>query len=203
MDKQTVKLIFDTLYSDVNGYELSRQGREKLPYQDKALTYGEVTPETFDHILQQVQPAEGELFYDLGCGTGKAVLLAHLYYDFAESHGIELLSELSNTGNSILARYDKEFKHTLSEKKQTQNLSIEQGDFLTTDISKANIVFAHSTCFYDEFMMQLDRKLQTLQSGARVITVSKPLYSESFKLLDSESEHMAWGKATVFYYKRV
>jgi len=75
------KSVFESLYSEVNGYEISSQARKKISFASKAHTYGEVTLEGFSAMLKEIQIPPGGVFYDLGSGTGKGVILASLFVE--------------------------------------------------------------------------------------------------------------------------
>ena len=94
MDFNIAKSIFESLYTGVNGYTISSQARKDLPYASKAHTYGEVTPEGFSKILSDADVKSGGYFYDLGSGTGKAVVLASLFGNFSKLVGIEIIKNL-------------------------------------------------------------------------------------------------------------
>ena len=53
--------------------------------------YGEAEIDSFAWVLHHAHPKPGEVFYDLGSGLGKAVILAFLLHDFQKLVGIELL----------------------------------------------------------------------------------------------------------------
>lgn len=203
VDFKTAENIFNQLYGDVNGYLISSQARQKLSYYDKAHTYGEVRPDTFYNILSQVKPQPGEIFYDLGCGTGKPVILASFLFDFSKCVGIEILKDIWHAAESIRKRYESEFIPHLVGRPDGQIVEFVNGNFLEVDFTDADIVFAHSTCLHDELWVQLIRKLELLKPGARVITVTKNLLSPYFAQEHVDSLRMGWGEATVYYYKRV
>src|SRR4051812_20387328 len=75
--------VFTTLYKDVNGIAISLAERERLQLQDLSFTYGEINPGTFAAILEIAKPQAGDVFFDLGCGTGKAVFCAAMLYDWS------------------------------------------------------------------------------------------------------------------------
>ncbi|OGK25231.1 hypothetical protein A3C25_04265 [Candidatus Roizmanbacteria bacterium RIFCSPHIGHO2_02_FULL_38_11] len=152
MDFKIAKSIFESLYSGVDGYDISSKARKNLPYASKAHTYGEVTPEGFDKILKDAETKSGGVFYDLGSGTGKAVILASLFGNFSKLVGIEIIKGLYHTSKNILARFDPEVKPILPLEKQKQTIKFINSDFLEFDFSDADVVFTHSTCFYDELM---------------------------------------------------
>ncbi len=202
LDLETTTHIFNNLYSDINGYTLSAQARNRVGYHDKAHTYGEVMPESFYKIIQRTEPREGEVFYDLGSGTGKAVILAALLFNFSECVGIEILKELHETAESILHRLHFEVEPHLH-KKTLPKTVFKHKDFLRCDFSQADIVFIHATCFYEELWEHLARKLEQLQSGSRVVTVTKMLHSPMFEHLRTDEHAMSWGKATIHFYKKI
>ena len=66
------------------------------------LTYGEVVPMHFIPLLEYVKPTAGDIFYDLGCGAGKPLLVASLAYpDLKVCKGIELLQGLTDIAEQV------------------------------------------------------------------------------------------------------
>ena len=70
-------------------------------------TYGEVSAEGFAEILQLVQPHAGEVFVDLGSGTGKAVLTAAALHPFAKAVGVEFVAALHEASTRLVADFQK------------------------------------------------------------------------------------------------
>lgn len=200
LDLETLKKIYSNLYGDINGYVISSQARGKLSYHDKSHTYGEVIPDTFFKIVNYVNPIEGEIFYDLGSGTGKAVILASLLFGFSKCIGIEVLKDLYETSRGILVRLQTEVAPYLN---LDQRVEFRNEDFLHSDFSDANIIFAHSTCFYDELWENLVRKLEKVRRGTRIITVTRTINSEVILPMFSDEYQMGWGKSTVHYYHKI
>jgi len=200
MTSEEIITIINQLFGDVDGYEISNIARKRLSISDRALTYGEVNPQTFGEILAQVNPHAGEIFYDLGSGTGKAVLLAHLHFNFSKSVGIELLEDIYLAAIKVLKKYDQEIKPRLDLKKQNQKIEYINGDYFRTDLSDADVVFCHSTCLNEEAMAALEDKLSMLKKGTRIITVTKNLHYPIFRLIKTQMYDMGWGKATVYFY---
>ena len=65
-------------------------------------TYGEVVFLHFIPLLEYVKPKPGEIFYDLGCGSGKPMVIASLIFPFLKvCKGIEFLKELANLAENI------------------------------------------------------------------------------------------------------
>lgn len=197
--------IQDTLFADIQGYTLSSTGRAKLQRDaDPAFTYGEITPESIQMMMDTVQPQPGEVFYDLGSGTGKAVIFASLVAPFAKSVGIELVEDLYQAANLARERYELHVKPALDPVHHSRQIHFVNGSMFDQDLSDAGVVFTHCTCFDDAMMNQLSEKLaNSLRSGARVITVTKGLTSPAFEPLGSTPFRMAWGDATVLFYRKI
>ena len=103
-------LLIRALFKNVSGNEASlryiRMVNEEqlISSKDRSLTYGEVVPSSFLQILGFTASSIGHdasshdscrIFYDLGCGTGRAVFCAALSpYPFSKVIGIEIIPEL-------------------------------------------------------------------------------------------------------------
>lgn len=59
-------------------------------------TYGEVRFHSLYPLLQHARPKAGEVFYDLGCGTGLPCAIAGIMFpQLASSGGVEYLETMS------------------------------------------------------------------------------------------------------------
>lgn len=199
MDFEHALHIFNSLYQDINGYTLSSLGRAEMRIKDKTFTYGEISPEAFYSILKHLPKKPKGNFYDLGSGTGKAVLLAHMLFDFSKTVGIELLTPLHQAAENTLMRYKNEYKS----QKSKGRIELLNEDFLDLDFQNADIIFMHSTCFTDEVWEKLAYKFKELKKGSYVIAVTRALRSSHLEYLKSKEYGMAWGRATVHYYQKV
>lgn len=202
MDLTIVNNIIDTLYDDVSGYDLSYKARKKLEYYDRGFTYGEIVPESVKAFVKSIEPKEGEIFYDLGSGTGKGVLSAALLFPFGKVVGIELLDDLHAAATSVLQRFNREIKPGLVLKKVPQ-IEFHQGDFLNHDLSDGDILFAHATCFHDGLMRGLAKKLEGLKKGTKLLVVSQTIESPIYRLLARQEYKFSWGDATLHSYEKV
>src|SRR5688572_20494391 len=136
-------VVFTALYRDIDGMAISLSERERLQIKDASFTYGEVTPEGVAAILDVVDPKSHEIFYDLGCGTGKAVFAASLLRNWQKCCGIELLPGLFNICLELREKFlampeiKKFFPH--------KHFAIEfyNEDFLTKDFSDGDVLFVH------------------------------------------------------------
>lgn len=68
-------------------------------------TYGEVDLEGFAEVLMSVAPQPGEIFVDLGSGTGRAVFCAAAIAPWKRVVGVEFVRDLHNSGLRMAADF--------------------------------------------------------------------------------------------------
>lgn len=201
MEKKVLQEKFNTLFAPFHGHTVSSQARSELKVSDSSFTYGEITPETFEAMLNIVTPKSGEVFYDLGAGIGKAVMWAAMSFPFKKAVGVELLEKIRLAAKEMLEKYHLEIKPSLSPEKEHQLIDFVQGDFCQYDFSDADVLFTHSTCFSNETMNILAQKFACLKPGSRIITISKNLTHPNLKQIHTGSYQMGWGTATAYCYQ--
>lgn len=201
----TTSALQDALFSDVAGYSLSAVGKAAIGRDsDPALTYGECTPEAVENILILAGARPGEVFYDLGSGTGKMVVYAAFLVPFKKSAGIELLPELHEAAQMVGQRYREEIQPQLSDARRDTKLEYSLGDIFTADYSDADVVVNHCcTCFDDALMQKFSESAEaTCRPGTRIVTITRTLSSPAFELVATSPVQMGWGQATANVYIR-
>jgi SAM-dependent methyltransferase len=195
--------IFDKLFTAIPAYEIAQSEKKRTGKQDASVTYGEIMPQGFLEVLAAVNPRQGEIFYDLGSGTGKATMLAAMVYPFSRSVGIELLPGLGDAARQVLARYNTEFLPQFPPEYQQRKIEFIDGDFLQSDLSDAGIVFAHGTCYPHELIGQLGEKLAELKPGTRVVLVGHTFNTPELKFQRMMMMRADWGSALAALYERI
>jgi len=71
-----------------------------------------------------------------------------------------------------VSRFNSDFKQYLT-LGIAQGAAVYEGSFLDFDWSDGDVVFANSTCFDDELMLELSKKAELLKPGAIVVTFTK------------------------------
>lgn len=207
MDFQKAKEIFENLYQSINGYSISLEARKKQNLFDKSLTYGEINFDSFYEMLKVVAPKKEDVFYDLGSGTGKAVIAGHLLFDFKKSIGIEILPALYLTSKKIKEFYNKKIRKTIKKiwnEELTGEIDFLLGDFLNIPFFDGDIIFANSTCFDEELRNKLENLFLKLKKGTRILMLTHFLKNNlHFKLIASKIFLQGWGEATVNFYQKV
>lgn len=213
--EREIVVSYEDLFSDTSievGKTLSKHERDRKHLQSqKSLIYGEVIFDSFYDILRTIAPKSGSVFYDLGSGTGKAVLIARLAFDFSKCIGIEILESLHEQALTIAAEYRREYQHLLYESTVSSNgetLTQNSVNFVCDSLTNFNwtdgdVVFVNSTCFEDDLIKELSQIAEKLNPGAIVVTFTKGLISNKFELLERKRYKMSWGPATVFIQRRV
>jgi hypothetical protein len=93
--QETRRLLFDSIFGEVDGYSLSFMDRAKLGMDDPSFAFSSVNCASFQKILVDAGAADGQVFYDLGCGAGHSLVAALLTgIRFMRVIGIELLPSL-------------------------------------------------------------------------------------------------------------
>lgn len=202
--KQTLLLLL-SLYSEINSKSISLKERERLAIEDPAFIYGEIDFLSFFTILTKVKPTPKEIFYDLGCGAGKAVFSAILFFDIAKAYGIELLPALYNVANSqiekaktLIRSYDNDLAQSYLQR--VSNIQFINDDFLNCNISDADIIFINATCLNYHTWEALIEKLMLIKVGSRIIVTTKKIHRAQFQLLYHGLELMSWGMNSVNIY---
>lgn len=199
IDRAEAKDLFERLFKDSDGFSVSMANRKKLDLQIKELTYGEIEFDSFCALLDQMNVDENDIFYDLGCGTGKPVIAAALVKQCKKSVGIELLEDVYNLANEIKEKLEKLLK---ADGYTPPIIEYVHGDIVEKDFSEADVVYIASTCFDQEFMAVLAKKCETLKSGTKIATLTKELISPELIKTQTLTLPMTWGNTTVFIYFR-
>ena len=188
----------------------SKSERESLNLlKDPSLTYGEIEFQALGEIFYTIQwryggLPSGGIFYDLGSGTGKALLAAALLGTFSECIGIELLSSLHKISLSLIEEYNDEItQHVL----HNTNLWITipklrniHGDIFQVDWKNAAFIFVNSTCFNEE-MVELISEVE-VPVGTLAVSLTRPLTARTWVGLETVRKRMSWGEATVYIQRK-
>jgi len=193
---QRLLSIFHSLTADLQGAFLSHSERERLalPHYGQ-FTYGEVEFASMIPMLELCSLKAGEVFWDLGCGTGKCLITAALLYpDLAAVKGVELLEGLYAACCGAVSALQVDSKVAMA---------VIQGDILAVDWSEADLVYVSSLCFPETLLTEIAIRMEKLKPGARVLSLKAFLPSSSFLLLHSAKAKMTWGPASVYLYHRL
>lgn len=193
--KKTEQFI-NRLYQRNEAYALSRKACKTLGPDQGDFTYGEIDVLAFYALLKEVDPKPHDIFYDLGCGSGKAVLTAALSFNLTKACGVELLPELATLANTQLNKAREEAAH----RTRLACVQFYTADFLKHDFMEATILFINATCISEENWNALLKKIKCLKAGTRIILTSRKIQDDRFKVVFDRKELMSWGMNSVTIY---
>jgi len=139
-------------------------------------------------ILAQLKP--GEVFFDLGAGDGRTVIMAAKEFG-ARAVGVELREDLAKRALS-----------SVYEEGLQDRVTIVNGDMFNVDLSSADVVFLYLTTSANE---KIKPKLEAeLKPGTRVVSHDyeivgwKPLKIENF----CENPKLGYPSHTIYLYRK-
>jgi len=140
-------------------------------------------------VLAELKP--GEVFFDLGAGDGRTVIMAAKDFG-ARAVGVELREDLAKKATS-----------TVHESGLTDRVTIVNGDMFKVNLTSADVVFLYLTTSANE---KVKPKLETeLRQGVRVVSHDyeiigwKPVKVENF----CENQQLGYPSHTIYLYKKV
>lgn len=145
-------------------------GKIAKDVKNRSLRYSETNLGFIACLIRAAQPNAGDLFVDLGSGAGRSTLAAATVFpSFKKCIGVEFLQPLTKLSNGYKGKV----------KGRKANIEFVTADFAEYDLSSTDIVFASASYFNNG---DLEKALETLSSGAKVLITDKRLGS-GFKLV--------------------
>ncbi|WP_028388945.1 hypothetical protein [Legionella fairfieldensis] len=190
-------LVYQQLYADVDGFALSKAARtnqDALEY-----VYGEIDFESFVALLGLCKPDISTVFYDLGSGTGKAVLACAMVFNVQKCCGVELFASLHQSA----LKQQQRLSHIPAYRDKAARIEFKQANFFDTQFTDASLIFVNATAFLGETWLALSKHIEQVKPGAVVISTTKSLRSNLFTLLTRTQVAMSWGIVEAFIQKRL
>lgn len=186
------------IYRLLDGFEIPREDERAVERSRGSATYGELMPTATVRMLEQLQLSRADVFYDLGAGVGKVVLLAALTTPVARAVGIELARRRVELGTRALARARAE---RLS---GAERAALHEDDMLRCPLEDATVVYTCSTAFSSAFMRKLVRRLAKLPKLRTLVSLQDFDEHRSFELAGVARLDASWKRRTrVHFYRRV
>ena len=204
---QNLEKYFNTFYTEDILEKAKKDAKiesESRKFIKENFIYGEVNFRSMSYILLYLNYKYGikeGYFFDLGSGTGRAVIGAALTYPFSKYIGIELLETLYKASIEIKQLFEKDYNNN-----KKPDIEFINGDFLKQDLSKASVIFINSTTFNDKLLGDLADKFNNeCDQGCLVVNTTMELSKldkNKWEFLPYFRRYMSWGIATVNVYKR-
>jgi hypothetical protein len=176
------------LYFFSNPYRMCRRFLEKRGEKD-VYTYGETPLTALETMVRAFGITAEDRWLDLGCGRGRGCFWMSTFWG-TSSRGIEWVPGFISRASWIVWL-------GLAKKTEFQNSSMEKADF-----SWPTVVYLCGTCMSDEEIEEVSIPMQALPVGSKVITISEPLKSPAFKILQSIPVSFIWGKTDAYFHEK-
>lgn len=182
------------LYKDVNGFSIDTKETSLIEGVGGNATYGEITDEAVQKLIDELKLKRTDVFYDLGSGVGRMTVKMHLDSPVKKAVGIELSPSRFQSAVNIQKKLEEQGK-----KAKGRILAFKNDDILKANIDDATVIYTASTCFSDDFMKKLTDKLAKLNKGLRVMTLRQLAPHDSFKLIKQYTLPMTWSRNVEVY----
>ncbi len=200
IDSNYAETLFNHLYQNVNGYNVSSTARANSGMDTEKLLYGELPFATWKAIVEYANPKEDGVFFDLGSGTGRVVMQSHLLFNFRKSVGVELLAGLYEKACEVKEIYEQELKPNILPHVENREVEFVQNDIFQTDLREADLIFMnHPFKDGDDFLRLEEKFLSELKPGTKIATTIRSLKNPAFKNLGSQSYTFSWGESTTHF----
>jgi predicted RNA methylase len=142
-------------------------------------------------MLRLAELRAGEVFFDLGSGDGRTVIMAAKEFG-ARAVGVELREDLAKKALSTI--YELSFQ---------DRITIVNGDMFNVDLTSADVIFLYLTTSANEKVRpKLDSELKR---GVRIVSHDyeivgwKPIKVENY----CENETLGYPSHTLYLYKKI
>ncbi len=188
---------FYRITRDINGFALSKQARGQRDAFE--YVYGEIEFVPFIALLSLCHPDRETVFYDLGSGTGKAVLACAMVFPVKKICGIELFAALHR-----VAELQHQRLNWLNGYQETaKKIHFIHANFLETNLDDATLIFINSTGYFGDTWEKINHRLEQLTTSPKVITTSKPLSSSHYQVKHTTRIQMSWGVVNAYIQVKI
>jgi len=202
IDPLYAETLFNSLYAQTNGYEISTAARRKSGGDTSKLLYGELPFQSWKEIAEHANPKKDGVFFDLGSGTGRVVIASHLLFDFKKTIGVELLEGLHDKALEMKKIFDESIKPQIGKDLVGRELQLIKGDIFRTDLREADFVFMNHPFKDGDHFLELEEKfLNELKPGTKIVTIIRALKNPAFKKIDSKTYKFSWGDSTAHFFE--
>ncbi|KAL3661414.1 hypothetical protein V7S43_013617 [Phytophthora oleae] len=174
-DRDMYSITRDTVVTETSSCKRSQEV-DDLSMEDfrRLMTYGEVSVRSVaSKILPLFNLDEDDVFFDLGCGTGKILVQAALQTPCKRAIGIELMQNRVSEGQKALDRLKKRNLASLDGKQ----IEIFRGDmFIPPEkarLVEATVVFINNVMFGPQLMLKVLQLFKALPKLRCVMTLRK------------------------------
>lgn len=175
-----------------------RHAQEQADQQKELICsiYGELHYYSVQKILRRLKITENDIILDLGSGLGKFVLQVFMQSQAKKVIGIEAMREMHDKATDVIQVFKTEFDYFWQGERE---LVLLNENFLSSDWQKANIVYTCSTCFTQELLNAIGRKVNNTPCVQQVLSF-RPIPTLKMPLLDIFGVECSWDSTLCYHY---
>ena len=147
-------------------------------------------PQVVQRMLTLAELRAGEVFFDLGCGDGRAVIMAAKEFG-ARAVGVELREDLVKKALS-----------TVYEQSLQDRITVVNGDMFNVDLTSADVIFLYLTTSANE---KIKPKLESeLKKGVRIVSHDYEVVGWKAAKVENycENQTLGYPSHTIYLYKK-
>ncbi len=200
LDINYAETLFNHLFNNINGYQVSKNARKASAIDTENLLYGELPFSSWQKIINRANAKPDGVFIDLGSGTGRVVFASYLAFNFRKTIGIELLEGLHNKACEVKEEFDKNIRNKISTHLKEREISFLLQNIFDADLREADFIFMNHPFKDGELFTKLEEKfLNELKPGTKIVTIIRRLKNPKFKQLGSENFEFSWGSSSAHF----
>lgn len=202
MDKVAIDLLyqgyFSKVYQHTHGYiAYDKQQLATFAKENVSQTYGELLYPSVKKMFNEFKPKESDVFLDLGSGLGKCALQAFMQTPVKKVIGIEASEGLFSQSKVAAEKLKNDFPFFWNDNRQ---LDLRCANFLTADWQDTTVVYTCSTCFTQNLLAEIGRKINRHTSVQQVLSLRPLPTLERLKLTNVFSVECSWDSSLCFHY---
>jgi predicted RNA methylase len=197
MHREEPRAIVRALYREVDGFEIPRVDEKRVWASKGSPTYGEIMPTAMVRLLEYLELDASDVFYDLGAGVGKVVMMAALATDVGRAVGIELSRSRIAKGRRVLER--AEHREIVA----CGRIELRNEDILKTKLDDATVIYTCSTAFRLAFTLRIMARVARLRRALTFVSTQVLEPRRAFRLVDTLRLDMSWRRKSKVYVYRV
>lgn len=184
-------------YHNIPTYTLSKEYRMSHEPKNTDLIYGELSIHAFLYLLALIIKNKNEKIYDLGCGDGKLLLSAALYFKKIQAVGIEKIENLTNIAKNINKLNISKINY------HSSSVTFFSESFLVKDFSDGNIIYVNGCALGKTTWDALNERFNRLNKNSYLISVENKVFSPCFTMIYKGMHAASWGKTRVYIYQKI
>jgi len=184
-----------SLYNIKDGFSIPAAETDLINKSGGNATYGEITQEGVNLLIDKIKPTKDDVFYDLGSGQGKMTTHIYLKTPVKKSVGIELSKSRYEGSKKIFK--DLMNQNLLDPKRK---LEFYNKNIKDVPLKDATIIYLSSLCFPQKLIQDITNNiLRDTKGKLYLITFSSLPKDSGFTLQEKVTIPMTWSKSSPLY----